>query len=200
MTIQIPALPVAAVISAALLLSSCGKQEAVSDVPSSEELARQADAASKAIRDQASGADENSDKVDTTAMTSYTNALRGFTTMVPGDWIIDEDASDDNGRMYKSAILASTLKVGWTENREDADLKAMVKDLEDAGEGITGEYVKENEYRASGTLSEGQKTMQRILRKPDGTMVSAVFSYPIEQAAKIDPLAKQILDSLTLQP
>ena len=49
---MLPNLPVGAALMLALLLSACGKQEAVGDVPSSEELAKQADAASEAIRQE----------------------------------------------------------------------------------------------------------------------------------------------------
>lgn len=188
-------------LTAALLLSSCGKQEAVGDVPSSEELAKQADAASKAIRDEeaAANADGAAPAVDNTAMTSYANALRGFSIMVPQDWPVDENASDDNGQVFNDAESKAVLTAGWIENREDADLTAAVKTLEDAGEGMIGEYVNENEYRASGFIDEGSKTAQRILRKPDGTMIKAAITYPADSADAIDPLAKQILDSLTLQ-
>ncbi|MEP2102522.1 MAG: hypothetical protein ABJP02_00455 [Parasphingorhabdus sp.] len=191
-------------LSAALLLSSCGKQEAVGDVPSSEELAKQADAASKAIRDEeaaagaAAGA-EDAPVVDSAEMISYANALRGFSIMVPKNWAVDEAASDDNGQVLNDAESKATLTAGWIENREDADLTAAVKTLEDAGEGMTGDYVNENEYRASGLIAEGSKTAQRILRKPDGTMIKAAITYPADSAETVDPLAQQILDSLTLQ-
>lgn len=110
-------------ITAALLLSSCGKQEAVGDVPSSEELAKQADAASKAIRDEeaAANADGAAPAVDSAAMTSYANALRGFSIMVPKDWTADENASDDNGQVFNDAESKAVLTAGWIENREDAD-------------------------------------------------------------------------------
>ncbi|WP_422344895.1 hypothetical protein [Parasphingorhabdus sp.] len=194
-------LSISAALSAALLLSSCGKQEAVGDVPSSEELAKQADAATKAIQDQeaaAAGA-ENAPLVDSAEMTSYANALRGFSIMVPRDWVADDSASDDDGRVFNDAASKATLTAGWIENREDADLTAAVKALEDAGEGMTGNYVNENEYRASGIIAEGSKTAQRILRKPDGTMIKAAITYPADSAETVDPLAQQILDSLTLQ-
>ncbi|MEP3224924.1 MAG: hypothetical protein ABJO01_03030 [Parasphingorhabdus sp.] len=196
-------LSVSTALSAALLLSSCGKQEAVGDVPSSEELAQQADAASKAIRDEEAAANaegaEAEPVLDSAAMTSYANALRGFTIMVPKNWAADEEASDDNGRIFKDAESQASLTAGWIENREDADLAAAVKALEDAGEGMSGDYVNENEYRASGTLSQGNKTAQRILRKPDGTMIKAEINYPADSADKIDGLSEQILDSLALQ-
>lgn len=193
--------PIGAALTAALLLSSCGKQEAVGDVPSGEELAQQADAASKAIRDEAAAAnaDGTAPVIDSAEMTSYANALRGFSVMVPKDWAADENASDDNGRIFNDAKSKATLTAGWIENREDADLIAAVKALEDAGEGMTGEYVNENEYRASGLIGGDSKTAQRILRKPDGTMIKAEITYPVDSAAAIDPLAKQILDSVTLQ-
>lgn len=198
-----PVLPISAALAAALILSSCGKQEAVGDVPSSEELAKQADAASQAIRDEAAeaaGKAEDAPAVDSAAMTSYTNALRGYSIMVPRKWEQEEAASDDNGGVYKNADTGATLTVGWVENREDADLKAAVQSIEDAGDAMTGAYVRENDYRASGSLSDGQKTARRILRKPDGTMVNATISYPADQAQATEAAAKQILDSLTLQP
>ncbi|GAA0479447.1 hypothetical protein GCM10009096_21930 [Parasphingorhabdus litoris] len=196
-------LSIGAALSAALLLSSCGKQEAVGDVPSSEELARQADAASKALQEEeaaagAAGA-EDAAAIDSAEMISYTNALRGFSIMVPKNWAVDEAASDDNGQVFNDAQSNATLTAGWIENREDADLAAAVKALEDAGEGMTGDYVNENEYRASGLIEEGNKTAQRILRKPDGTMIQAAITYPADSAETIDPLATQILDSLALQ-
>lgn len=193
--------PFSAALSAALLLSSCGKQEAVGDVPSSEELAKQADAASKAIRDEeaAANGDSSAPALDSAEMVSYANALRGFSIMVPKDWAADEEASDDNGRVFNDSETQATLTAGWIENREDAALTAAVEALEDAGEGMTGEYVNENEYRASGLLDEDNKTAQRILRKPDGTMIRAMVIYPADSAEAVDAVAAQILDSLTLQ-
>ncbi len=170
-------------------------------MPSSEELAQQADAASKAIRDEeaAANADGAAPVVDSAEMTSYSNALRGFSIMVPKNWTVDEEASDDNGQVFVDSASNATVTAGWIENREDADLAAAVKVLEDAGEGMTGEYVNENEYRASGLLDEDNKTAQRILRKPDGTMIRAMVTYPADSAEAVDAVAAQILDSLTLQ-
>lgn len=188
--------PLCTALSMALLLSSCGKQEAVDDVPSSEELAKKADEASKAIRDQE---DADAAAIDTSSMTSYANRMRGFTILVPKDWTVDEDASDNDGQTFSDAQNQVTLKAGWVENLEDADLTDAVKELENAGSGVTGGFVTENEYRASGTLEDGQKTARRFLRKPDGTLIKAVVHYPAEKAETLDPLVKQILDSLTLR-
>ena len=192
--------PISTALTAALLLSSCGQQEAVDEMPSSEELAKQADAAAKAIRDQ-EGVDATaaSDSVDTSNMVSYTNALRGFSILVPKSWTADVKASDDNGQVFNDAGKQVTLTAGWVENREDTDLLAAVKALEDAGKGMVGNYVDENEYRAAGVIEDGKKTAQRILRKPDGTMVKAAISYPVASAESLDLLANRILDSLTLR-
>ena len=183
---------------AALLLSSCGKQEAVGDVPSSEELAQQADAATAAIRDEAAGGNEGA-AIDSIAMTSYANALRGFSIMVPEKWALDTAASDDNGNVYKDPENGATLTVGWIENREDTDFKAAVDAVEQGGDSVTGDDVSENEYRASGLSNDSSKMRQRIFRKPDGTMVRAMVRYPADQAEKLDGPTKQIIDSLTLQ-
>lgn len=198
-----PIVPVSTAIAAALFLSSCGNQEAVGDVPSGEELARQADAASQAIRDEAAALAANADGavpvVDTAAMASYANTLRGFSILVPKDWKLDSSASTDDGNTYIASAAGAKLTVGWTENREDADIKAAEAAVEAAGDAMSGEYVKDNEYRAMGSAVEGQKTAQRIFRKPDGTMVAATISYPADQAEQFDPLSAQVLDSLTLQ-
>lgn len=190
--------PFAAAALAALFLVSCGKQEAVGDVPSSEELAKQADAATAAIRNAAAADQPDAGTaVDTSSMTSYTNTLRGFTVLVPKGWNVDEAESDDNGRVYKNSETGGKLTVGWTENREDAALEAEVAALEKGG--VTGKFVSDNEFRASGMTGNDLKTDQRILRKPDGTMVSAAMTYPQARADTLDIVASQILDSLTLQ-
>jgi hypothetical protein len=201
MTNKLPILPFGAALSLALLLSACGKQEAVGDVPSSEELARQADAASEAIRDEAAAAegDGAESAIDLTSMDSYANALRGFTIMVPSSWTLDESASDDNGRVYTETVSGTKLMVSWVENREDAAWSKAVEAIEDGNEAMAGAPVGKNEYRASGVLTNGLKSSQRLLRKPDGTMVQAEITYAADQAKSTDLLASTILDSLTLQ-
>lgn len=198
---MLPILPFSAALTLALLVSACGKQEAVGDVPSSEELARQADAASKAIRDEAAALAGNGPQaaVDLASMESYTNALRGYTIMVPSDWTVDESASDDNGRVYTETAGDAKLAVTWVENREDIAWNKAVETVEDGNVAMKGEAVGDNEYRASGILTNGLKSNQRMLRKPDGTMVLAEVTYAANQAQSMDPLATTILDSLTLQ-
>lgn len=196
-------LPFSALVTAALILSSCGKQEAVGDVPSSEELAQRADAASQAIRDEAAAAEAGEGTgeavaIDSAELVSYTNALRGFSIMVPKNWKQVDGGSDDDGAAFENADLDMKLMAGWTENRDDAGLLAAVGKLETA-ENIAGEYVNDDEYRASGNATENQAKSERILRKPDGTMVRAVVTYPAENAETLGNLATQILDSLSLQ-
>ena len=196
-----PILPFGAALTLALLLSACGKQEAVGDVPSSEELARQADAASQAIRDEAAAAegDGTTAAIDLTSMESYANALRGYTIMVPNGWTVDASASDDNGRVFTETVSGTKLSVSWVENREDAAWSKAVESVEDGNETMEGGAIGKNEYRASGILTNGLKSSQRLLRKPDGTMVQAEITYAADQAKSTDPLASAILDSLTLQ-
>ena len=198
---MLPNLPIGTALTLALLLSACGKQEAVGDVPSSEELARQADAATQAIRDQAAAAQGEGEQapVDLTSMESYTNALRGYTLMVPSGWTVDQADSDDNGRVLTETVSGTTLAVSWVENREDAAWNKAVQTIEDGNTDMEGKAVGPNEYRASGTLTNGLKSSQRLLRKPDGTMVQAEITYAADQAKTTDPLASTILDSLTLQ-
>jgi len=198
---MLPNLPFGAVITLALLLSACGKQEAVGDVPSSEELAKQADAASQAIRDEAATAngDTEAAPVDLTSMESYTNALRGYTLMVPSGWTVDESDSDDNGRVLTEMVSGTKLAVTWIENREDVAWNRAVQAVEDGNVAMEGSPVGDNEYRASGILTNGLKSNQRLLRKPDGTMVKAEVTYAADQSKMMDPLAATILDSLTLK-
>jgi len=198
---MLPIRPFGAALTLALLLSACGKQEAVGDVPSSEELARQADAASQAIRDEAAEAegDGGQSAIDLTSMESYTNALRGYTIMVPSGWVVDTAASDDNGRVFTETVSGTKLSVSWVENREDAAWSKAVQTVEDGTDAMEGATVGKNEYRASGILTNGLKSSQRLLRKPDGTMVQAEITYAADQSKSTDPLASAILDSLTLQ-
>ncbi|MEJ6595313.1 hypothetical protein [Parasphingorhabdus sp.] len=193
--------PFGAALTLALLLSACGKQEAVGDVPSSEELARQADAASQAIRDEAAAAEGDGAQtaIDLTSMDSYANALRGYTVMVPSGWAVDTTASDDNGRVYTETVSGTKLSVSWVENREDAAWSKAVQIVEDGTDAMEGATVGKNEYRASGILTNGLKSSQRLLRKPDGTMVQAEVTYAADQSKSTDPLVSAILDSLTLQ-
>lgn len=201
MTNMLPITSIATAMSVVLLLSSCGKQEAVGDVPSGEELAKQADAASQVIRDEAAAANKKAEAsvTDDAVMTSYANALRGFSIMIPKNWAVDEAASNDDGRTYANETHGASLSVNWNENRENAAWQAAIKKVEGAGENMSGNAVNENEYRATGTTSEGQKSMQRLLRKADGTMVDVVVTYPADKAAEIDAIAGQILASLALQ-
>ncbi|MEP6102893.1 MAG: hypothetical protein ABJ193_07120, partial [Parasphingorhabdus sp.] len=152
---MLPTLPLGAALTLALLLSACGKQEAVGDVPSSEELAQQADAASQAIRDEAAEADGDDEKaaVDLASLDSYTNALRGYTILVPDAWKADAAASDDNGGTFVDAESSAKLAVSWVENREDAAWSKTVQAVEDSNETMNGAAVGENEYRASGILT-----------------------------------------------
>ena len=166
-------------LTGALSLSACGKQEAVGDVPSGEELARQADEATAAIREEEAA--QNGETAETESqelsLTSYTNALRGYTVMVPESWTVDAEASDDNGQTASAPQGGGTITVGWTQNRDNADMEAAIAAVEEAGDSMSGEQVSEDEYRATGTEGE-DKVMLRILRKPDGSMVRAQISYP----------------------
>ena len=196
MTTNFPVLPLSAAISAALFVSACGKQEAVGDVPSGEELAREADAASQAIREEAEAAEETAPEA--VAMVSYANALRGFTIMIPENWTVNEDASDDNGQSYLANEGSTVLQVSWVENRDDADWNAAVATIEDAGEAGTIETSEDGEFRAS-TSAEDGTTLVRMLRQEDGSMIRAELSYAAENAESVAALATRVLDSLTLQ-
>lgn len=202
MTNRLPTIPVTAALSAALLLTACGKQEAVGDVPSGEELARQADEASAAIRDEAAALEQTEESAETQqqeiTLTSYTNALRGYTVMVPEAWTIDEESSDDNGQTAIGPDDSGKFTVSWTENRDNADLTAAIEAVEEAGDAMTGNQVSEDEFRSSGT-QDGQKIMTRVLRKPDGSMVQVKIAYPAESAEQMDAIVSQIVDSLALR-
>ncbi len=202
MTKRLSNFPVTAALSMVLILSACGKQEAVGDVPSGEELAKQADAASAAIRDEAAAAEQAEAGVAAEAqeltLTSYTNALRGFTIMVPEAWEVDEEASDDNGQTTIAPDNGGKLTVNWSENRDNADMTAAIEANEEAGEAMTGVQVSDDEYRTSGT-QENNNILDRILRQPDGSMVRARISYPTASAEQMDAIANQIIDSLALK-
>lgn len=202
MTKRLPLFPLTAAFSAVLILSACGKQEAVGDVPSGEELARQADEASAAIREETETAEqadaEAATETQELTLTSYTNALRGYSVMVPEAWTIDEEASDDNGQTVIAPDNGGTLTVGWSENRDNSEMNAAIETIEQAGEAFTGEQVSDDEYRASGA-QDGNKIIDRILRQPDESMVRVRISYPSDSSEQMDAVANQIIDSLALK-
>ena len=119
--------------------------------------------------------------------------------MVPESWAADEAASDDNGSTFNAPENGGLLTVKWTENADDADFLAAKQAVEDAGEQMTSEDVGEDQFRASGNSDENTKSMVRIFRKADGSIVSASLTYPAESAEKLDTIAKQIMDSLALK-
>lgn len=195
-----PIIPAIAALAVALSLSACGKQEAVGDVPSGEELARQADEASAAIREEEAAQDGETAETGSQelSLTSYTNALRGYTIMVPESWTVDTEASDDNGHTVTAPENGGIITVGWTQNRDNAEMEAAIAAVQEADESMSSDQVSEDEYRATGTEG-GNKVILRILRKPDGSMVRARISYPSSSAGQFDVIASQIIDSLALR-
>ena len=195
-----------------LALASCGKQEAVGDVPSGEELARQADAASAALRD-ANAADDADAPAAIPSMTSYANALRRYSITVPEDWNVVEADSDDDGRVYEGAASeegagAPRLAIDWIENPDGAAWLALKDEFGEAtvdapelAKSVEGRDVvdAEMDYRGQRVVGDGRVERVRALRTADDAMVVARVSYPAGMRAAMAPLAKLMLDSLTLR-
>ncbi len=189
----------------ALTLSACGKTESVDQLPSGDELAKQADAAARQFRDTADGKD-SATGVAALPLDSYQNDLRGYSVMVPAGWTVDMDNSNDSGRSWTDQDSGATLSVGWSENRDDSEFQeaiaAATPKTEPKAEGETAppplEGADKGDVRLSSAGAKGAQSIERLLKTPDGALIRVKVSYPGEQAKAVGPVAKQVLDSLRL--
>ncbi|MDZ7588418.1 MAG: hypothetical protein U5J78_04505 [Parasphingorhabdus sp.] len=184
---------------AALILSACGKQEAVGDVPSSEELAKQADAAMKAIgaTDAPQGPIVGMNGAEAGVLKTYSNELRGFSINVPENWTVVDAKSGDDGRHFVDAASKAELDVKWYANRDEGDVAELSK-LLPAAAATAQNGATRTDIRGENTDSAGMKSVTRLLRMPDNALVVATVRYPADQAKQTDPVVTRVIDSLTL--
>jgi len=172
-----------------LLLAACGRTEPVADMPSQEELAAAANAAAaEALATQQS--DEGLESLD------YVNAARGFSVTLPEGWVKDESASNADGVVYEDPGAGADVRVFWQKNDGDQTLQQIVEAVSDGAEGVDGDFIGDNEYRGTANDGEGNNVAVRLLRQPDGSIVTATFVYPEMLSEQYQGIAEKLLDSL----
>lgn len=183
--------PLLATCSPLLLLVACGRAEPVADMPSQEELAAAANAA-------AANALANAQKDDAGDSRNYVNIDHGYSVTMPEGWMKDGEASNADGVIYQDPGAGADVRVFWQKNDNDQTLQQIVEALSDGAEGVDGDFIGENEYRGTANDGEGNNVALRLLKQPDGAIVTATFVYPEMLSEQYQPIAQALLDSLRI--
>lgn len=171
-----------------LLLAACGRSEPVADMPTQEELAAAANAAAATALANAAAEDTDS--------RNYVNQARGFSITFPEGWTVDKAASTADGAVYQDPGAGADVRVFWQKNDNDQTLQQIVEAVNDSAEGVDGDFVGENEYRGTANDGEGNNVAIRLLKQPDGAIVTATFVYPEMLSEQYQGIAEQTLASL----
>jgi outer membrane murein-binding lipoprotein Lpp len=178
-----------ALILSALLLSGCGRQESVDDLPSANELANASRAellkAEKAEKDELGAASRN-----------YVNDIRGFSILLPEGWTRDAATVNAMGVEAQDPGAGADIRVFWSANGENKDLQQVVGAMNEGSEAVDGNFVGQNEYRGTASDGEGNNVAVRLIRKKDGSLVTATFVYPELLSEQYMQIAEQTLDTL----
>ncbi|WP_066518421.1 hypothetical protein [Sphingobium cloacae] len=174
-----------------LALVACGRAEPVGDMPSQEELAAAANAA-------AANAIANQQKADETENRNYVNAERGFSVTLPEGWVKDAAGSNADGVVYEDPGAGADVRVFWQKNDGDQTLQKIVEAASNGSEGVDGDFIGDNEYRGTANDGEGNNIALRLLKQPDGSIVTATFVYPEMLSEQYQGIAEKLLDSLRI--
>ncbi len=172
-------------------LAGCGRQEPVDDLPTQEELAAAANAA-------AANATANASKDDAVENRNYVNIEHGFSITMPDGWVRDESASTAEGVVFQDPGAGADVRVFWQTNEGDQTLQQIVQTVSSGSDTIDGDFVGENEYRGTANDGEGNNVAVRLLKQPDGSIVTATFVYPEMLSEQYRGIAKTVLDSLRI--
>ncbi|AEG50424.1 hypothetical protein Sphch_2789 [Sphingobium chlorophenolicum L-1] len=173
-----------------LLLVACGRAEPVEDLPSQEELAAAANAA--AAKAMASA------KADTPASRNYVNVERGFSITFPEGWEKDAAASNADGVVYQDPGAGADVRIFWQKKDGEQTLQQIVATVNEGSEGVSGDFVGDNEYRGTANDGEGNNVALRLMKQPDGSVVTASFVYPEMLSEQYQAMAERTLDSLRI--
>ena len=173
-----------------LLLVACGRAEPVEDLPSQEELAAAANAA--AAKAVAAG------KAESEESRNYVNVERGFSITFPEGWDKDASASTADGMVYQDPGAGADVRVFWQRNQGNQTLQQIVDAMSSGSEGVDGDFIGDNEYRGTANDGEGNNVAVRLLRQPDGAIVTATFVYPEMLSEQYQSIADKVLDSLQI--
>lgn len=173
-----------------LMLVACGRAEPVADMPSQEELTAAASAeAAKAVE---------SAKADAAESRNYVNLERGFSVIFPEGWEKDASTSTADGVVYQDPGAGADVRIFWQDNRNDQTLQQIVEGVSSGSEGVDGDFIGDNEYRGTANDGEGNNVAVRLLRQPNGAIVTATFVYPEMLSEQYQAIADKTLDSLRI--
>ena len=110
----------------------------------------------------------------------------------------DGEASNADGVVYQDPGAGADVRVFWQKNDNDQTLQQIVEALSDGAEGVDGDFIGENEYRGTANDGEGNNVALRLLKQPDGAIVTATFVYPEMLSEQYQPIAQTLLDSLRI--
>lgn len=174
-----------------LMLVACGRAEPVADLPTQEELATAANAA-------AASALANTQKADEADPRNYVNIDHGFSVTLPEGWVKDGAASTVQGVVYQDSGAGADVRVFWQKNDNDQTLQQIVEAVSNGAEGVDGDFIGNNEYRGTANDGEGNNVAIRLLKQPDGAIVTATFVYPEMLSEQYQPIAEKLLASLRI--
>ncbi|WP_313809090.1 hypothetical protein [Sphingobium sp.] len=171
-----------------LLLVACGRAEPVEDLPSQDELAAAANAA--AAKAMASA------KADTPASRNYVNVERGFSITFPEGWVKDASSSNADGVVYQDPGAGADVRIFWQKKDGGQTLQQIVETVNQGSEGVSGDFIGDNEYRGTANDGEGNNVALRLIKQPDGSIVTASFVYPEMLSEQYQAISEKTLDSL----
>jgi hypothetical protein len=175
----------------ALLLGGCGRSEPVGNI-ASEEIANAAQAAASEARNVTEA------EAETAAQRNYVNSLRGFSITMPEGWTRTAASSNENGTVYEDAGAGADIRVFWSPNESDKDLQQIVEGMSEGAEAVDGDFSGTNEYRGTANDGEGNSVAVRLIRKPDGSLVTATFVFPEMLAEQYLSIGQKTLDTLKI--
>ena len=177
-------------LTALLVLSACGRQESVDTLPSYN------DADLNLLTGNVATPANEAEPLAEGASPFYTNPKHGFSITAPEGWGIEAGSTTEDGAVYSDPKSGAEIRTFWSRNEDDEDLHQLVEAMNDNDGGAKGDFVNEREYRGSTNDGEGNAVSVRLLKMADGSLVSATFVYPEEQAGLFEPIAQKTLDSL----
>lgn len=130
---------------------------------------------------------------------AYINLKYKFSVSMPEGWIQNLEASNEDGSIYENKAIDADARVSGSDNEGDVDFQQAIEAMREGTTDVEGAMIGENEYRGAAT-SEGDRVRVRLLKTPQGQLISLLVRYPVAKAADLDPVAIRTLDSLKLNP
>jgi hypothetical protein len=158
-------------------------------MPSQEELAAAANAAAASALATQQAAEDAEPR-------NYVNLERGFSVSFPEGWMKNDEASTADGAVYEDKGAGADVRVFWQKNDNDQTLQQIVEAVSSGAEGVDGDFIGDNEYRGTANDGEGNNVAVRLLKQPDGSIVTATFVYPEMLSEQYQPIVDKTLASL----